>query len=521
MAGKTKAMSQIKQLILMNQAGNGIKTIARTLGISKNTVKAYLLKLSMLSDPSKVLLRMDDPILQGRFHGGNPAYCDHRLDVLEGKLAHLSHELTRKGVTLRLLWEEYRSEHPDGYGYTQFCYHMEQYKKQKTPSAVLNHRAGETLYVDFAGKTHHYTDRATGKPIECQVFVATMPYSDFGFCLLVPSQKIADFLYALEQCFVFLGGVPKVLVPDNLKSAITKSDRYEPQVNQSLQDFANHYGIIVSPARARKPKDKALVENHVKIFYTHVFARLRNRQHFSLEELNTDVRHLIIAHNQTRMQQRPYSRQECFLSDEKKLLQPLPAEKFELKYYQRLTLAKNNYISLTQDKHYYSAPYQYIGKVVDVVTTRSMVKIYYSGRCIATHLRASATDARYIHQREHLCSAHQHYFDRSPDYYIKRARSLSLVLGRLIEQKFDSPQPPETLYRSCDGILRLVRSLDRPTLDAVCKKAIDDERLSMKHLETIITHKTWMLKEDQPTVALPNHENIRGKNYFQSQLSLG
>jgi transposase len=520
MAGKTKSMSQIKQLILMHQAGEGIKNIARTLGMSKNTVKSYLLKFSMLSEPSKELLKLDDQVLQGRFHVGNPAYCDHRQKVLEGKLAHLSHELTRKGVTLRLLWEEYRSEYPDGYGYTQFCYHLGQYQKQKNPSAVLNHRPGEKLFVDFAGKTHHYTNPTTGKPVECQVFVATMPYSDYGFCLLVPSQKIADFLYALEECFLFLGGVPTILVTDNLKSAIIKSDRYEPEANQNLQDFANHYGTIISPTRVRKPKDKALVENHVKIFYTQIFARLRNRHHTSIEELNKDARQLFTAHNQTRMQQRPYSRQECFLSEEKPLLLPLPVEKFELKYYKRLTLAKNNFVFLTQDKHYYSAPYQYIGKVVDVISTRTQIKIYNDGQCIAIHMRATEDQPRYILQREHLCSAHQHYFDRSPDYYIKRAQSLSAVLGTLIEKKFSTPQPPETLYRSCDGILRLLRSLDRKTVDAVCQKALNDEKLSMKHLELIINNKTWLLSDDQPTTPLPVHKNIRGKDYFQSQLPL-
>lgn len=256
-----------------------------------------------------------------------------------------------------LLWEEYRREYPGGYGHTQFFFHLSQQLVARRPSMVLEHCAAEKLYVDFAGKPLSYVDIQTGEIISCQVFVACLPYSDYSFAMAVKSQSVEDFLYALSCFLAELGGVPKILVPDNLKSAITKASRYEPDVNSVLDDFANHYKIAVVPARVRKPKDKALVENQVKLIYTRIYAKLRNQQFFDLTSLNQAIGEKIREHNQTRMQQKPYCREECFLADERHLLSPLPEQPFELKYYKELKVAKNNHIYLSQDKHYYSVPY--------------------------------------------------------------------------------------------------------------------------------------------------------------------
>ena len=265
MAGKTRPMSQIKQLLQLHKQGMKLNTIARSLGISRNTVKSYLHKLSLLEIDIDTLLSLDDPILEVRFHAGNPAYLDGRFEYFKSCLAYYESELKRKHVTRKILWQEYRQEQKQGYGYTQFCYHLTQQLVARKPTMVLIHNPGEKLFVDFAGDKISYIDPDTGEIIYCQVFVACLPYSDYSFAMAVPSQGIEDFIYALSCALVYFGGAPQILVPDNLKSAIVKANKYDPEVNRALEDFANHYNFAVVPARVRKPQDKALVENQVKL----------------------------------------------------------------------------------------------------------------------------------------------------------------------------------------------------------------------------------------------------------------
>ena len=333
MAGKPKRMSQVKQILQLHSQGYGNKTIARNLGISKNTVKSYLGKYRSSKLSLGTLLKMEDHALEKVFYPGNPAYKDQRFEALKSKLDYFENELQKPGVTKQLLWEEYRIANPTGYSLSQFSFHLAQHLLTKNPSMVLRHEPGEKLFVDYAGKKLSYVDASTGEIIECQVFVACLPYSDYSFCMAVPSQRIDDFIYALTCCLKSLGGAPKVLVPDNLKSAVIRANRYEPTINQALEDFANHYNMAVVPARARKPKDKALVENQVKLIYNRVYARIRHQQFFSLIQLNKAIKEHTLKHNQTRMQKRDYCREEHFLSNEKALLQELPKDSFEIKYY--------------------------------------------------------------------------------------------------------------------------------------------------------------------------------------------
>jgi transposase len=316
------------------------------------------------------MLSLEDPELELLFSCGNPAYKDKRFEYIKSKLDYYQSELKQHGVTRKLLWEEYLEEIPSGYGLTQFCFHLNQQLLARNPSMVIPHEPGEKLYVDFAGKKLPYIDSETGELIYCPVFVSCLPFSDYAFALVVRSQSIEDFIYALKRCLEFLGGCPMVLVPDNFKSAIIKANRYEPDINRALEDFCNHYKITVLPARVASPKDKALVENQVKLTYNRVFARLRKQQFFDLPSLNEAVLGKVIRHNQTRMQKKPYCREERFLSVEKNHLNPLPTEGYELKYYRELKVAMNNHIYLTIDKHYYSVPFRWTGERVKVIYTQ-------------------------------------------------------------------------------------------------------------------------------------------------------
>lgn len=514
MSGKPKSMSQIKQLLRLHKQGKGKKTIALSLGISKNTVKAYLNKLDQVKMDINTLLEMEDPVLEAKFHPGNPAYKDGRFDHLKGKLDYFIRELKRTGVTKQLLWEEYIAPYPQGYSRSQFCFHLSQHILASNPSMVLSHIPGEKLYIDFAGKKLPYIDPHTGELVYCQVFVACLPYSDYSFVMAVPSQSISDFLYALSCCLEELGGVPKVLVPDNLKAAIVKASPYEPDVNRAMEDFANHYGTTVIPARVRKPKDKALVENQVKLVYTRIYAKLRNQQFFDLKTLNKAIKQKTKEHNQTRMQQKPYCREERFLADEKHLLKSLPDQGFELKYYRTLKVAKNNHIYLAIDKHHYSVPFAYIGIKVQVIFTRTMVYIYARGKKVAVHFREKGR-GRYSTDKEHLCSAHNHYLDRSPEYYLKKAKAASGELHQLIEMVFKKDCHPEQLYRTCDGLLSLQRKTKPETFKKACIMAINHKVCTYNFISNIISNKmTELPQEEENQQALPQHQNIRGKAYY-------
>ena len=515
MAGKPKPMSQIKQLLQLHQQGKGKKSIARILGISKNTVKSYLAKTASLQLSIPTLLALEDPVLEAKFYAGNPAYKEERFEHLKDKLDYFEKELSKRGVNKKLLWQEYRQDYPDGYSYTQFCYHLGQQLVARKPSMVLQHKAAEKLFIDFAGKKLSYVDKETGEVIYCQVFVACLPYSDYSFAMAVRSQNTADFLYALSCCLQELGGVPQVLVPDNLKSAVIKASLYEPDINRAMEDFANHYSTTIIPARARKPKDKALVENQVRLIYSRVYARLRKQQFFELASLNQAIKEKVREHNQTRMQQKPYCREERFLADEKHLLGPLPAQPFEMKHYRELKVAQNNHIYLTEDKHYYSVPYTYIGTKVKVIYTRSMVYIYGKGQQIAVHARKYRIGA-YSTVKEHLCSHHQHYLSRSPEYYLKKAKEQSEEFYRLIQLVFRQNRYPEQLYRSCDGLFRLQRKTKAETFDKACSIAIDCQSYSYKFIRNILENKMTEQQGELKELALPVHENIRGKDYYSA-----
>lgn len=513
MAGKPKSMSKIKQLLQLHKQGESKKSIARILDISRNTVKAYLDKLSQIQSDIDDLLALENPELENQFHAGNPAYKEDRYEYLKSRLDYYSRELGEVGVTRQLLWEEYKENYPNGYGRSQFFFHLSQHMRAAKPSMVLTHKPGEKLYVDFAGKQLSYIDQKTAEVVECSVFVACLPYSDYGFAIAVRNQSVEEFLYALEKCLHFLGGVPQIIVPDNLKSAVIRADRYEPDINTALEDFANHYGTTVIPTRVAKPKDKALVENQVKLVYSRVYAKIRKQQFFSLTQLNQAIREKMLDHNQTRMQKKSWCREEKFMAYEKHLLSPLPTHTFEIKYYKTYKVQQNNHVELGQDKHYYSVPYNYIGQKAKVIYTRSMVRIYIDGTCIATHQRNLARNA-YTTVKDHLCSTHQHYLNRSPGYYIRRARLCCDELYHFTQLLFDQNRPPEQLYRTCDGVLSLYSKTDNEQFKRACKLAIAHEIYSYGFILKLIKNKMVDLPTEAQKKSLPDHDNIRGENYY-------
>ena len=521
MSGKTKRMNRIKQLLRLHLDGTSNRAIAVSLDMNKETVNRYVALAKSDNMDIKELLLLDDPVLEYRMNGGNPAYPDSRFEVFKSRLPYLEEEMKRVHVTLQLLWEEYRKEHPDGYSLTQFRYHYNQHIRAQKPSTVLKdtYMAGEKLFIDFAGDTMEYIDISTGATVKVQMFVACLPATDYGFALGVPSQKSEDFIYSIISCFRFLDGVPRILVPDNLKSAVIRTDPYEPALNHILEDMANHYGCVVLPARPGRAKDKCLVEDHVKLVYRRVYAPLRNERFYSIEELNRAVGIQMQAHNRKRMQQRPYSREEHFLAVEKPELRPLPQTDFEIRFYADLKVGVNSCIYLGRDKHYYSVPYAFIGRKVKVVYTRTLLKIYCDGDCIATHIR-DYTQGHYTLNREHLPSHSLAYRDRSPDYYIKRGEDVMVELGEIIRYMFATATvPPETFYRGCEGLLHLQKTTDPVLFKRACEAALLYGHYRYAFIFQLVKSKCVGLEDICPSecspVTLPEHGNIRGKEQFK------
>ena len=513
MSGKVTKMSTIKQLLRLHESGVSNRQIAKDLRLNRGTVNDYVRKFTTGKMETEELLSLEDPVLEGKFIAGTAAYTDKRFEDFKELLPYFEKELVRKHVTRYLLWQEYLTRHPFGYRYTQFCYHLTQQLVARKPSAVLTHDSGEKLFVDFAGDKLEYIDRETGEIISAHVFVGCLPYSDYTFAMAVKQQTTEDFLYALSCCLKHLGGSPKILVPDNLKAAVIKADRHEPELNRLMEDFANHYGFVVIPARAARPRDKAKVENEVRIIYSRVYAKLRNHRFFSLEELNRALSEKTMEHNQTRMQRTDYSRREKFLADEKHLLRALPKTDFEVKYYTELRVGGNNCIYLGRDKHYYSVPYIYIGEKVQVIYTRTLVKIFCKNQQIATHQRV--TGFGYTTVCDHLCSAHRHYSERNPKYYIETAGKKSTALAEVITALFDSPKPPEVFYKTCDGLLSLCRKTDPVRFEKACRIAVENSVFSYRFIKSLIEGKSLLMEPEEYKPLPSPKNNIRGKQYYQ------
>ncbi|MCF0220529.1 MAG: IS21 family transposase [Muribaculaceae bacterium] len=520
MAATTKDMNTIKQVLIRHMQGESNRSIAKALSLSKNTVNRYVAlaegdKLSL-----KELVSLDDPELDFRLNGGSPAYTDERFQDFMRRLPYLEEQMRRRGVTLQLLWEEYRLEVPDGYGLSQFRFHYRQNAAALKPRAttVLKdlHAGGDMLYLDFAGDAMECVDPETGEAVKVQVFVAVLPASDYAFAMAVPSQRTEDFCHAVDCCLQKLGGVPRQLVPDNLKAAVVKADRYSPTINEAFMQLANHYGCAVNPARALHPRDKALVEDTVRLMYQRVYAPLRNRTFHDIASLNEAIAGLVDAHNAKRMQTADYSRQERFAAVDLPNLQPLPDSRFELSYATRAKVATNGCVQLGCDRHYYSVPYQHIGRFATVRFTRSMVKVFIGGQCVAAHVRDRRVGG-YTTVAEHLASHCNAYRERSPQRYIERAERISTTFKRVIELLFSREGSPEVYYRSADGMFSLQRSTHPDAFETACQICISRGKCTYPYLLSLTksVSSAPTLFSAPSDLAVPEHSNIRGASQYK------
>ena len=522
MANNAIDMSKLKKVLRLFRNGSmSNRKIAEAVELDKNTVNKYINQAKKDSLSVDELLALDDPVLAHRMTGGNAAYSDSRFDELKDKLPYYASELRRPHVTMQLLWEEYRKETAHPYGITQFKEHLNRYiagSGEKASSTILKdlYMGGEKAFLDFAGGKMQYVDIDTGEVREAEIFVATLPATDYGFATAVPSQRVEDFLTAVERFFEHIGGVPKILVPDNLKSAVIKRENGMPVLNKLFDDFCNHYGCVAIPARPVHPKDKSGVEDHVRIFYRRVVAPLRDATFYSIEELNAAISQKMRESNQRRMHQRPQTREELFLAFEKPHLMPLPKERYEVKFYTKLTVKENCCVYLGRDMHYYSVPYKYVGFRMTVIYTATLVKIYKPDGEFVRCWERDRRPGEYTTEPTDMASNSQAFRMRSPSYYIVKSKSVSANLGIVVEAMFcrlPEGTPPEVLYNRCDALLRLQRNTEPRLFELACENAIRFERYSYKFIDHAIKSKCLGILDacrSDEIDAPPEHENIRG-----------
>jgi len=424
-------------------------------------------------------------------------------------------ELKKTGVTKLLMWKEYNAQHPDGLKSSQFLEHFQRWNKRVSPVMHMTHKAGDKMFIDYAGKTLQYIDAHSGEVIDVQFFVAVLGASQYTYAQACMSQQKVDFITSVENALHFFGGVPQAIVPDNLKSAVTKSNRYEPTLNETFKDFAEHYQTTILPARSYKPKDKALVEGAVKILYRRIYSVLRNQTFYSLKEINQAVWKELENHNNTKLTGRNISRLQLFTEIEKSELSPLALNRYELKDVSMATVMQNGHVLLSHDKHYYSVPYQNIGKKVKIVYTENNVEIFHNYNRIASHPR-NQRPYTYSTIKEHLASTHQFLTDWTPQRFIDWAYNIDNAVGEYIANILAVKQHPEQAYKSCSGILSLVKKIGKERLVNACKRAAEHKIYNYKIVTTIIEKglDKIPLEEESTETQMPKHQNIRGDKYY-------
>lgn len=515
MANQTIPMAKIRQILRYFSQGKSKLQIAELTGTSRNTLKKYIHRFHQEALSLEQIELMSDHELEILFGQAPVSKIDKRYEDLLKILPLLEKEMKRKGMTLQKIWEQYILEHPDGYLKSQFHYHYSEYVKRPEPVMRIQHKAGDKVYIDFAGDKLPLVDEHTGEIKETEVFIAILGCSQLTYVEAVSSQKKEDLIKACENALHYFGGAPLAVVPDNLKSAVTKSSRYEPVINEAFAGFAEHYSMAVLPARAYKPRDKALVEGMVKIVYRRIYTALAQQMHHSLESLNHAIQIALEQLNNASFKGKDYSRRQQFEDVEKASLQVLPLQKYENRLQSVVTVMKNGHVCLGIDKHYYSVPYHYIGKKVKILFNTSDVEIYCRYECIASHAR-DQRKYQYTTLPEHLASAHRYVTDWTPEHFIEQGHAIHADVAAYLCKVLEHKQHPEQAYKSCSGILNLARKAGKDRLTNACRRAEHYGIYNYPIIMEILDRKMDLFKEEEsPDSSMPEHDNIRGENYYQ------
>jgi transposase len=516
MANNPISMIKIRQILRLQSQGLSKLQIAAQTGIARNTLKKYIKEFISSGLSFEEINELSDKELEDLFVKPEDRPLNERLQILFSLFPAIEKELKRKGVTRQLLWKEYKTNHPDGVGLSQFKHYFSQWKAQVNPTMHMEHKAGDKLYVDFAGDKLEIINEQTGEVKPVEVFVAILGASQLTYVEAVMTQQKEDFIFACENALHYCSGVPAAIVPDNLKSAVSKSSKYEPTLNETFADFAEHYGTTILPARAYRPRDKALVENAVRIIYTRIYVKVKRQQYLTLQDLNLAILTALEEHNNAPLRGRNYSRRQQFDEVEKNVLMPLPELRYELKKHQYATVAKNGHVGLSADKHYYSVPYRFIGKKVKLLYSRSSVEIFYNYERIALHERTKSA-YRYTTQKDHMASTHRFVSEWTAERFTSWAAGIHEDVGLYVLKVLDRKQHPEQAYKSCMGILGFAKKVGNDRLIKACQRALGYGAYNYKTIQKILERELDLrdAPEETDQLQMPFHDNIRGENYYQ------
>lgn len=515
MGRNTITMKQVRELLRLTvELGLSVRESARRVGIGRTAASEYhsgflisgltLSQVSHLSDTELIGVLSLKKITQNK-----------RYQILTNQFEYIEKELRRTGVTLYLLWEEYQKEQPEGYSYSQYCYHFDQWRKHQKASLHIEHKAGDKMYVDFTGSKQKAIDPKTGEVTEYEVFVAVLGCSQYAYIEAVATQTKADWVKVNENALRFFKGVPQAIVPDCLKSAVIKADKYEPIINETYLDFSRHYNTTILPARSLHPKDKALAEGFVKIAYTRIFAPLRNRTFHSVQEINEAFWEQLDKHNGMHFQGRAYSRKDTYQDVELGQLKELPVAAYDYKEYLVTKVQYNYYAYLKPDQHYYSVPVQYTGKKVLISYSSHLVEIFHDNIRIAMHIRDLRPD-EYSVDPTYRPPNHQFYADWNADRFLKWAEKIGPEAREVVENVMKRKAHPEQGFNICMGILRLAKKYPQTDFLKACKKASFIGCFSSQFINNTLKNKTFNLEPDEELKQINAliHQNIRGKEYY-------
>ena len=504
-------MRKIREVLRLHYAAQmSVRAIARSLKASPATVGEYLRRAEVQGLTWPLPESLDDAELERRlFPAPLPSGTQRPLP----HWSEMHRELRRKDVTLALLWQEYKAAHPEGLQYSWFC---DQYRAWSAKLDVVmrqDHRAGEKMFVDYAGQTVPVVNRETGELREAQVFVAVLGASSYTFAEATWTQSLPDWTASHVRAFEFFGGCPELVIPDNLRSAVSRAHRYEPDTNPTYHDLARHYGVAVLPARVRRPRDKAKVEVAVQVVERWILAALRHRTFFSLAELNAAVAKLLERLNARAFRKLPGSRRSLFEQLDRPALRPLPSQRYVFAEWKKVRVNIDYHVEV--DGHYYSVPYALVRRQLEVRTTATTVECIDRGQRVASHVRSSLK-GRHTTVAEHMPEKHRRMGQWTPERFIRWAEKIGPHSAALITTVLGSRRHPQQAFRSCLGILRLAKTYGDVRLEAAARRALAIGGHSYRSVESILAHRLDEKPAEQLELAAPvEHHNIRGASYYQ------
>jgi transposase len=506
--GRRISMRKLKEAArLLLEFKLGVRPIARACNISTSTAHAYVDRLKELDVPYAEIAAMGDDELEDLLFPKEEKAPVKPLPDFE----YLSKEMTKKRVTLQILYEEYRRDNPGGYERSRFYDLYRDWIKKADPVMRFNHKAGEKMFIDFSGDKAHYQDPATGKTIEAELYVAVLGASSYLFARAAVDQTVRNFVDCTIRAFEFYGGCTEYLVPDNLKSGVTHASYYEPDINRTFAAMAEHYRVAVLPTRVKKARDKAKVENGVLQAQRRILASLRNRTFFSLTELNEAIAEEVMKLNERPMTGIGKSRHDLFLEIDKPALRPLPEGRFTITAWKKATVHIDYHVDV--EKTYYSAPYTLIGQKVDISYTSSLVEIYHRGKRVASHMRVNKPGA-FVTDRLHMPHDHRRFLEWTPERIKSWGEKIGPHTRMLMEAIMEHREHPEHGYRSCLGLIRLSKLYPPERVEQACLRALDLKAYNYKSVKSLLERGLEKMTPEAKQKIIPLHSNVRGKSYY-------